>query len=43
VGEALPEMPLFLTPEAYVNVPLESTCQAAYQGVPRLYQEVLNK
>ncbi len=26
VGDLLPEMPLFLAPEQYVNVPLETTC-----------------
>ncbi len=41
VGEPLPEMPLFLTPDDYVNTPLEETYLAAYQGVPRLYREQL--
>jgi hypothetical protein len=41
VGDALPDMPLFLTPELYVNVPLERTYQDAYEGVPRLYRGVL--
>lgn len=31
-GEALPDMPLFLTPTAYINIPLEPTYQAAYRG-----------
>lgn len=34
VGDALPDMPLFLTPDVYVNVPLEPTYQAAWQGFP---------
>src|SRR6516225_10716498 len=34
VGAALPEMPLFLRPDRYVNVPLESTYQASYRGLP---------
>ncbi len=34
VGDVLPDMPLFLEPEAYVNVPLEATYQAAWKGVP---------
>jgi Protein of unknown function (DUF4058) len=41
VGEALPEMPLFLTPEDYINVPLEATYSRAYEGVPRFYRNVL--
>ena len=41
VGRAMIEMPLFLTPERYVNVPLEETYQAAYRGVPRKWKAVL--
>jgi hypothetical protein len=35
IGDALPEMPLFLDPWSYVSVPLEATYRAAYRGVPR--------
>ncbi len=41
VGQALPEMPLFLKRDRYINVPLEETYQAAYAGVPRIYRKVL--
>jgi hypothetical protein len=41
VGQELPEMPLFLTPNRYVPVPLESTYQAAFEAVPRRWREVL--
>jgi hypothetical protein len=41
VGRAMIDMPLFLTPERYVNVPLEATYQAAYRGVPRRWRAVL--
>jgi hypothetical protein len=41
VGRALIDVPLFLEPEIYVNVPLEATYQAAYRGVPRRWQRVL--
>jgi hypothetical protein len=41
VGDSLPDMPLFLTAEQYINVPLETTYQAAYQGVPRYYRTIL--
>ncbi|MCI0462494.1 MAG: DUF4058 family protein [Gemmataceae bacterium] len=41
VGEALPDMPLFLEPEAYVLVPLEATYQRAFAAVPRRWQRVL--
>jgi hypothetical protein len=41
VGSTLVDMPLFLEPEIYVNVPLEATYQAAYRGVPRRWRTVL--
>jgi hypothetical protein len=41
VGDSLPDMPLFLTSCAYVNVPLEATYQAAWSGVPQRWQRVL--
>lgn len=41
VGSTLPEMPLFLRPEHYVNVPLESTYQEAYRGMPAFWRDVL--
>lgn len=41
VGDVLPDMPLFLTPEEYINVPLEATYRAAYEGVPRYYRTIL--
>jgi hypothetical protein len=41
VGRVLPDRPLFLEPELYVNVPLEATYQAAYRGVPRRWRQVL--
>lgn len=41
VGRALIDMPLFLEPDVYVETPLELTYQAAYRGVPRRWQRVL--
>jgi hypothetical protein len=41
VGEPIPPMPLFLTRENYVQVPLETTYMAAWEDVPLQYQEVL--
>jgi hypothetical protein len=41
VGRPLPEMPLFLTPECYVNVPLEPTYHEAYRGMPAFWRGVL--
>jgi hypothetical protein len=33
-GDRLPDMPVFLTPEVYVNAPLEETYQVAWHGFP---------
>jgi Protein of unknown function (DUF4058) len=41
VGDALPDMPLFLTPEYYVNVPLETTYRTAFDAVPQRWRNVL--
>lgn len=38
VGESLPEMPLFLEPENYIPVPLESTYTAAFEQVPKIWR-----
>lgn len=41
VGAELTEMPLFLDADHYVYIPLESTYQAAYEGVPRRWKRVI--
>ncbi len=41
VGGVLPDMPLFLEPGFYVNVPLEATYLAAWRGMPKRWQRVL--
>ncbi len=41
VGGVLPEMPLFLRPDRYVNVPLEETYGAAFGGMPVFWRDVL--
>jgi len=41
VGRELIDMPLFLEPELYINVPLEATYQAAFRGVPKRWRAVL--
>lgn len=41
VGDALPEMPLFLEPNGCIKVPLEATYQTAYAVLPRRWQRVL--
>jgi hypothetical protein len=41
VGDLLGEMPLFLTPERYVEVPLETTYAAAWRGMPQRWRREL--
>lgn len=43
VGGTLSEMPLFLDPDTYVPVPLEATYQAAWEGVPEYWRNVLGQ
>ncbi len=43
VGSSLAEMPLFLNPDRYINLPLESTYQAAYRGMPGFWRDILEK
>ncbi|HYH65825.1 MAG TPA: hypothetical protein VD866_14095, partial [Urbifossiella sp.] len=41
VGEPLPDMPLFLTPEYHVLVPLEASYAAAWAMVPPRWRDEL--
>lgn len=41
VGMQLVDMPLFLTPQHYVNLPLEDTYMAAWRGVPERWRRVI--
>lgn len=41
VGDDLPDMPLFLTPDLYVNVPLEKTYRSAWECMPSFWRETL--
>ena len=41
LGDPLPEMPLFLTPEVYVPVALDATYEAAWQELPAYWRNVL--
>jgi hypothetical protein len=41
IGAALPQMPLFLFGETYINVPLEATYEAAFRGTPRYWRDIL--
>ena len=37
----LPDMPIFLTPDRYVNVPLEATYLEAWGGMPAFWRNVV--
>ena len=41
VGDALPDMPLFLDPSWYVNVPLEATYLQTWSGYPEPWRREL--
>jgi hypothetical protein len=41
VGRELTPMPLFLTSQHYINVPLEATYNEAYEGVPERWRRVI--
>jgi Protein of unknown function (DUF4058) len=41
IGRPLPNVPLFLTPDYYVDLPLEPTYQAAFHGMPEVWRAVL--
>ncbi len=43
VGDLLPDMPLFLTPQLYVLVPLEATYRAAWETVPDFWRDVITR
>ena len=43
VGDSLKAMPLFLTPDDYVYVPLEETYMQAYNGMPDDIMDILEE
>lgn len=43
VADSLVDMPLFLRPDLFVNVPLEGTYQEAFRSMPEIYREVLER
>ncbi len=43
VGSVLPDMPLFLDPDTYVNVPLEATYQVTWKGTPARWRSILER
>jgi len=43
VGSTLADMPLFLTPEVYVPLPLEVTYTAAFEAMPAYWRDVLER
>ena len=43
VGWSLKSMPLFLSADRYVEIPLEATYMAAFGGLPVLYRNLLER
>ena len=43
VGQRMADMPIFLDPAWYVNVPLASTYESAWRGLPKPFQHVLEE
>jgi hypothetical protein len=43
VGDALPDMPLFLYEDQYINVPLEETYQATWNVLPDVIKRLLER
>jgi hypothetical protein len=43
VGSPLPDMPLFIDPGHYVNVPLEMTYAAAFAAMPQFHRDLLER
>jgi hypothetical protein len=41
VGKPLPDMPVFITPDRYVTLPLEASYVHAYEAVPKRWRKVL--
>lgn len=41
VGESIPDMPVFLYPNMYIDVPLEATYMAAWEAVPNRWRKVI--
>lgn len=41
IGALLPEMPLFLRPDRYINLPLQPWYDSAYNGMPVYWRQVL--
>lgn len=43
LGDPLPDMPLFLTPDYYVNIPLEQTYTSTWNRVPKRWRDVIEQ
>lgn len=40
--QEMPDMPIFLNPAWYVNVPLAGTYESAWRGMPKPFQRILD-
>jgi hypothetical protein len=43
VGQPMPDMPLFFTSDRYINVPLQTTYDAAFEEMPEYWRKLLEK
>jgi hypothetical protein len=43
VGQTVPEMPLFLTPELYIRAPLEAAYASAWEAVPSYWRRIVEE
>ena len=43
IGDVLADMPLFLEPGRYVEVPVEETYRLAFDAVPRRWRTILDR
>jgi hypothetical protein len=41
VGDPVPDMPLFLDRQGYINVPLQATYQLAFRGMPGFWRDMI--
>ena len=41
VGDLLPDVPLFLAPSWYVNIPLEATYRTSWEAVPQSIRDLV--
>ena len=41
IGDPIPQLPLFIAPKHYVNLPLTETYAATFRGMAKFWRDVL--